>query len=106
MQLLNTLYITTPESYLRLDNDTLRVEVDREVRLRVPLHHIGSVVCLGNVGVSTPLVHRLAFGGIRRKFLGVRVVDHWRQHQACCGCENQVTNAEGCERPHGSLRLL
>ncbi|MFO1321037.1 MAG: type I-C CRISPR-associated endonuclease Cas1c [Burkholderiales bacterium] len=64
MQLLNTLYITTPESYLRLDNDTLRVEVDREVRLRVPLHHIGSVVCLGNVGVSTPLVHRLADGGI------------------------------------------
>jgi CRISPR-associated protein Cas1 len=27
MQLLNTLYITTPETYLRLDNDTLRVEV-------------------------------------------------------------------------------
>ena len=35
MQLLNTLYIITPETYLRLDNDTLRVEVERETRLRV-----------------------------------------------------------------------
>lgn len=64
MQLLNTLYITTPESYLHLDNDTLRVEVEHQTRLRVPLHHIGSVVCLGNVMVSTPLMHRLADAGI------------------------------------------
>ena len=64
MQLLNTLYVTTPESYLRLENDTIRVEVERETRLRVPLHHIGSVVCLGNVGLSTPLMHRLADEGV------------------------------------------
>ncbi len=64
MQLLNTLYVTTPESFLRLDNDTIRVEVERETRLRVPLHHVGAVVCLGNVGVSTPLVHRLADEGV------------------------------------------
>lgn len=62
--MLNTLYVTTPESYLRLDNDTLRVEVDREVRLRVPLHHLHAVVCFGHVGVSTPLVHRLADDGV------------------------------------------
>lgn len=64
MQLLNTLYITTPETYLRLDNDTLRVEVDRETRLRVPLHHLTSVVCLGHTGLSAPLMHRLAESGI------------------------------------------
>lgn len=39
MQLLNTLYVTLPDAWLRLDNDTLRVEVERETRLRVPLHH-------------------------------------------------------------------
>lgn len=60
MQLLNTLYVTTPESYLRLDNDTLRVEVERETRLRVPLHHLQAVVCFGHVGLSAPLMHRLA----------------------------------------------
>ena len=64
MQLLNTLYITTPDTYLRLDNDTLRVEVDRETRLRVPLHHLTSVVCLGHTGLSAPLMHRLAESGI------------------------------------------
>ena len=64
MQLLNTLYVTQPESYLRLENDTLRVEVEREVRLRVPLHHLSGVVCFGHVGLSAPLMHRLADDGI------------------------------------------
>lgn len=64
MQLLNTLYVTTPESWLRLDNDTLRVEVEKEIRLRVPLHHLKAVVCFGHVGMSAPLMHRLADDGI------------------------------------------
>lgn len=60
MQLLNTLYVNTAGSYLRLDNDTLRVEVEHETRLRVPLHHLQAVVCFGPVGLSVPLMHRLA----------------------------------------------
>jgi CRISPR-associated protein Cas1 len=59
MQLLNTLYVTTEDSYLRLDNDTLRVEVERETKLRVPLHHLTAVVCFGHVHLSAPLMHRL-----------------------------------------------
>lgn len=65
MQLLNTLYVTLPDSYLRLDNDTLRViDEERETRLRVPLHHLQAVVCFGHVGMSAPLMHRLAESGI------------------------------------------
>jgi len=64
MQLLNTLYVTTPDTYLRLDNDTLRVEVNHETRLRVPLHHLSAVVCFGHIGLSAPLMHRLAEGGV------------------------------------------
>lgn len=64
MQLLNTLYVTTAESYLKLDNDTLRVQVEDETRLRVPLHHLQAVVCFGHVGLSAPLMHRLAEDGI------------------------------------------
>lgn len=64
MQLLNTLYLTTADSYLRLDNDTLRVEVERELRLRVPLHHLHAVVCFGRIHLSAPLMHRLADEGI------------------------------------------
>ncbi len=69
MQLLNTLYVTLPDAYLRLENDTLRVEVEREARLRVPLHHLTSVVCFGNVGLTTPLMHRLADEGKSLVFL-------------------------------------
>lgn len=63
MQLLNTLYVTNPDSYLHLDNDTLRVEIERETRLRVPLHHLSAVVCFGHVMVSPILMHRLADTG-------------------------------------------
>lgn len=61
--LLNTLYVTTPLSYLHLDNDTVRIDVEHETRLRVPLHHLGSVVAFGNVLVSPALMHRLASEG-------------------------------------------
>ena len=64
MQLLNTLYVTLPDAWLHLDNDTLRIEVERETRLRVPLHHLTAVVCFGHVGLSAPLMHRLADEGI------------------------------------------
>jgi CRISPR-associated protein Cas1 len=60
MKLANTLYVTRPESYLRLDNDTLRLMEGDETRLRVPLHHLGAVVCFGHVNISAPLMHRLA----------------------------------------------
>ncbi len=63
MQLLNTLYVTNPDSYLHLDNDTLRVEIERETKLRVPLHHLSTVVCFGHVLVSSNLMHRLADDG-------------------------------------------
>ncbi|MBI3524416.1 MAG: type I-C CRISPR-associated endonuclease Cas1 [Betaproteobacteria bacterium] len=61
--LLNTLYVTTPLSYLHLDNDTVRIEVERETKLRVPLHHLGGIVVFGNVLVSPALMHRLADNG-------------------------------------------
>jgi CRISP-associated protein Cas1 len=60
--LLNTLYLTLP-GYLHLDNDTLRFEIERETRLRVPLHHIGSVVCFGDVLLSPAVMRRLAEDG-------------------------------------------
>ena len=39
-QLLNTLYVTTQGAYLRLENGTVKVEVEKEVKLTVPLHHL------------------------------------------------------------------
>jgi CRISPR-associated protein Cas1 len=61
--LLNTLYVMTPKSYAHLENATIRIDVDHEKKLQVPLHHLSSVVCFGNVMVSPALMHRLAEEG-------------------------------------------
>ena len=63
-QILNTLYVMTQNAYLHLENDTLRVDVERVKKLQVPLHHLGSVVCLGNIMLSPALMHRCADDGI------------------------------------------
>jgi CRISPR-associated protein Cas1 len=57
-QILNTLYVTTEPSYLHLDHDTLRVEVNGETKLQVPLQHLGAIVCFGDVLVSPALLRR------------------------------------------------
>ena len=62
-QIQNTLYVMTPNAYAHLDNTTVRIDVERETRLRVPIHHIGSLVCFGNVLVSPALMPRLADEG-------------------------------------------
>ena len=62
-QLLNTLYVQTQGAYIRLDHETLRLEVERELKLQVPLHHIGGMVLFGNVLVSPFLLQRFAEDG-------------------------------------------
>lgn len=59
-QLLNTLYVQTQGTYLHLDTDNIRVEVERERKAMLPIHHIESVVVFGNVLISPFLIHRLA----------------------------------------------
>jgi CRISPR-associated protein Cas1 len=62
-QALNTLYVTVENAYLRLESETLIVLVEREKRLQVPLHHLGSIVCFGNIGMSPALMARNAEDG-------------------------------------------
>ena len=61
--LLNTLYVQTSGAYLHLDHETLKVEINKEVRLQVPLHHLGSLVLFGEVMVSPGLLGRCAQDG-------------------------------------------
>lgn len=62
-QLLNTLYVTTEGAYVRVDHDTLKIEVEKETKLQVPLHHIGGVVCFGDVMMSPAAMARCAEDG-------------------------------------------
>lgn len=59
----NTLYVTTPGAALRLDHDTVRVEVDGATALRVPLLRLSSIVCFSAALISPPLVERCADDG-------------------------------------------
>lgn len=62
-QLLNTMFVQTQGSYLRLDHDTVKIEVGGEHRLQVPLHHLSGLVVFGNVLLSPFLIHRFAADG-------------------------------------------
>jgi CRISPR-associated protein Cas1 len=61
--LLNTLYVQTQGSYLRLDHETLKIEVERQQTFQMPLHHLGAIVAFGNVLISPFLIHRCAEDG-------------------------------------------
>ncbi|NJL88478.1 MAG: type I-C CRISPR-associated endonuclease Cas1 [Coleofasciculaceae cyanobacterium SM2_1_6] len=61
--LLNTLYIQTQGSYIHLDHETLKVEVEKQLVLQIPLHHLGGIVVFGNVLCSPFLIHRCAEDG-------------------------------------------
>ncbi|MGQ9688430.1 MAG: type I-C CRISPR-associated endonuclease Cas1c [Desulfobaccales bacterium] len=61
--LLNTLFVQTQGACLRLDHDTLKVEVEGQVRLQVPLHHLGGLVLFGDVMITPALIARCAADG-------------------------------------------
>ncbi|HVB21700.1 MAG TPA: type I-C CRISPR-associated endonuclease Cas1c [Ktedonobacteraceae bacterium] len=61
--ILNTLYVTTERAYLHLEHDTIRMEVKSETPLRMPLLHLGSIVCFGDILISPALIHRCAEDG-------------------------------------------
>jgi CRISPR-associated protein Cas1 len=53
---LNTLYVTTDGAWLRKDGANIVMEVEREVRVRLPIHMLESLVCIGRVAVSPQLL--------------------------------------------------
>ncbi len=68
-ELLNTLFVTTPGAYARLDGDTVRVDADRIKLLQVPLLHLGSLVFFGGASLTPDLMHRCAAEGREITFL-------------------------------------
>jgi CRISPR-associated protein Cas1 len=61
-QLLNTLYVTTPDAYLRLEGETVCVMIEKEKRLQVPLHHLNAFVLFDTM-MSPALIGRCAADG-------------------------------------------
>lgn len=67
--LLNTLYVTTQGAYLAREGETVSVQVERETKLRVPIHTLGGIVCFGQVSVSPPLMGLCAERRVSVSFL-------------------------------------
>jgi CRISP-associated protein Cas1 len=66
---LNTLFVTTQGAYLAKEGETVVVRVEKEVKLRVPVHTIGGIVCFGNVSCSPFLMGFCAENGVGISFL-------------------------------------
>jgi len=68
-KLLNTLYVTIPNAYLSKDGETVLVRVEHETRLRVPIHTLEGIVCVGLVSMSPPLMGFCAEHNVGVSFL-------------------------------------
>jgi CRISPR-associated protein Cas1 len=66
---LNTLFVTTQGAYLAKEGETVVVKVEQEVRLRLPIHTLGGIVCFGNVSCSPFLMGFCAENGVGLSFL-------------------------------------
>ncbi|MBW6485801.1 MAG: type I-C CRISPR-associated endonuclease Cas1c [Syntrophobacterales bacterium] len=66
---LNTLFVTTQGAYLAKEGETIVVKVEKEIRLRLPVHTIGGIVCFGNVSCSPFLMGFCAENGVGVSFL-------------------------------------
>ena len=69
---LNTLFVTTQGAYLAKEGETVVVKAEQEVRLRIPVHTLGGIVCFGNVGCSPFLMGFCAENGVGISFLSER----------------------------------
>jgi len=63
LELQNVLYVVTTGSVLRLEQDAVRVEVERSLRARFPLNGLAGIVAVGRVSITTALLARCAEDG-------------------------------------------
>lgn len=66
---LNTLFITREGAYLRKDGAAVEVRLDGQTLLRVPLHNLDGIVCLGyDIGASAQLMAGCSEAGVTLSF--------------------------------------
>lgn len=68
-KLLNTVYITSPDSYLSLDGENLVVLKGNTEAVRLPLHNLESIIAFGYTGASPALMGACAKRNISLSFM-------------------------------------
>ena len=71
-KMLNTLYVTTQGAYLCHEGESVLVNVEKETRLRVPIHTLSGIVCFGQVTCSQPLMGLCGERGVALTYLSER----------------------------------
>jgi CRISP-associated protein Cas1 len=66
---LNTLFITQEGAWLGKDGEAVIVRVEKETKIRVPLHNLDGIVALGwDISCSAPLTAACAEAGVTLSF--------------------------------------
>ena len=68
-RLLNTLYVTMPDAYLACDGENVVIRVKDEIKFRVPVHNLESIICFGFAGASPKLMYLCSERGVALSFL-------------------------------------
>ena len=68
-KLLNTLYVTLPNAYLRKDGMNVVISVEQEDKFRIPIINIESIVVFGYMGISPGLMNLCCENGVSVTFL-------------------------------------
>ncbi|MDD4102986.1 MAG: type I-C CRISPR-associated endonuclease Cas1c [Kiritimatiellae bacterium] len=71
-KLLNTLYVSTQGVYLHQEGETVVACLNRETKLRLPIHTLSGIVCFGQVACSPPLLGLCGERGVHVSFLTER----------------------------------
>jgi CRISPR-associated protein Cas1 len=68
-KMLNTLYVTTQGAYLNKEGEAVVVNIERETKLRLPIHTLSSIVCFGQVTCSPFLLGHCAENDVSVSFM-------------------------------------
>jgi CRISPR-associated protein Cas1 len=68
-RVLNTLYVMSQGAYLKKEGEAIAIKVGGEIKLRVPIISIGSVVCFGDALISPSLMGHCARCGVTISFM-------------------------------------
>jgi CRISP-associated protein Cas1 len=68
-KILNTLYVTVPDSYLSLDGENVVILVENKERIRIPLHNLEGIVTFGYTGASPAFMWQCSNRNIALTFL-------------------------------------
>jgi len=68
-KLLNTLFVTTSGAYIGSQGETVRVNLEHEELIRIPVHTIEGIICIGRVTMSPHAMRLCAENGVCISFL-------------------------------------